>query len=101
MEKLDQACLRRFAFKVEFKPLTSEQRWQMFRQELVRLGGSEESIEVWEARIRGLEKLTPGDFAVAAKQFELWEVKPTPGKLYEQLLKECEAKGVVRRPIGF
>lgn len=101
MEKLDQACLRRFAFKVKFNPLSSRQRWQMFRQELVRLGGSEENIDEWGARIRGLEKLTPGDFSVAARQFDLWGVKPTPGKLYEQLLRECEAKGAVRRPVGF
>lgn len=101
MEKLDQACLRRFAFKVKFHPLSSTQRWRMFRQELVRLGGSEENIEKWESRIRGLEMLTPGDFAVAARQFELWGVQPTPGRLYEQLLKECEAKGAFRRPVGF
>ena len=101
MEKLDQASLRRFAFKVKFNPLTSEQRWQMFCQEFVRLGGSDENIGLWESKIRGLEKLTPGDFAVAARQFELWEVVATPGKLYEQLLKECEAKGAINRPIGF
>lgn len=101
MEKLDQACLRRFAFKVKFNPLSSTQGWRMFRQELIRLGGTEENIDEWEARIRGLEMLTPGDFNVAARQFELWEAKPTPDKLYEQLLRECEAKGAVRRPIGF
>lgn len=101
MEKLDQASLRRFAFKVKFNPLSLEQRWQMFCQELVRLGGSEENIGLWEAKIRGLEKLTPGDFAVAARQFELWDVVATPDKLYDQLLKECEAKGITRRPIGF
>lgn len=101
MEKLDQASFRRFAFKVRFNPLSATQGWRMFRQELVRLGGSEENIEEWESRIRGLEMLTPGDFAVAARQFELWGEKPTPGKLYEQLLKECEAKGAPRRPVGF
>lgn len=101
MEKLDQASHRRFAFKVRFNPLSSTQGWRMFRQELVRLGGSEENIEEWESRIRGLEMLTPGDFAVASRQFELWGEKPTPGKLYEQLLKECEAKGAPRRPVGF
>jgi len=33
MSKLDQASLRRFAFKVRFDPLKSEQRVEMFRQD--------------------------------------------------------------------
>jgi len=101
MEKLDQASLRRFAFKVRFNPLNPEQRWQMFRQELKRLGGCDDHIDEWESKIRGLEKLTPGDFAVAARQFDLWDVTVTPDRLLEQLQKECEVKEGSKRPIGF
>jgi len=101
MEKLDQACLRRFAFKVRFNPLNPDQRWQMFRQELKRLGGCHDGIDEWESRIRNLEKLTPGDFAVAARQFELWDVPVSPEKLFEQLQKECDVKEGTKRSIGF
>ncbi len=101
MEKLDQASLRRFAFKVRFDPLTPDQRLSMFQRELGRLGGGDEVTTDCEAKVRQLDRLTPGDFAVAARQFELWDVPATPDKLYEQLCKECEAKGAVSRKIGF
>lgn len=101
MEKLDQASLRRFAFKVRFNPLNPGQRWQMFRQELERLGGCYDGIEEWENRVRRLERLTPGDFAVAARQFELWDLPASPGSLYEQLQKECAVKEGTRQQIGF
>lgn len=100
MSKLDQASLRRFAFKVKFDPLKPEQRRALFRQELVRLGGDLTSITA-EAEIQALEQLTPGDFAVAARQFELLDEPATADRLYEILKKECEAKGTVPKKIGF
>ncbi len=101
MSKLDQASLRRFAFKVRFDPLKSDQRIEMFRQELVRLGGNEADAVAWENAVGRLEQLTPGDFAVAARQFELWGETPTAEQLHDCLKKECEAKGAVSRKIGF
>lgn len=101
MEKLDPASLRRFAFKVCFKPLTTEQRWGMFQQELIRLGGDIQSGNECEAKVHQLDRLTPGDFAVAARQFELWDIPATADKLHELLRKECAAKGGVTRRIGF
>ena len=101
MERLDQASLRRFAFKVRFDPLTPDQRWGLFRQELGRLGGDQQDVGEWEPQVRRLEKLTPGDFAVAARQLELWGTTVAAGELYEQLRRECEAKGGVAGRIGF
>ncbi|MGE0918116.1 AAA family ATPase, partial [Trichlorobacter lovleyi] len=101
MNKLDQASLRRFAFKVRFDPLKPEQRVALFRQELVRLGGDEAECSAWELQVTMLEKLTPGDFAVASRQFELWDEPVTAVKLYGILKKECEAKGASPRKIGF
>lgn len=101
MSKLDQASLRRFAFKVRFDPLKSDQRMEMFRQELVRLGGNEADAVAWESAVGRLEQLTPGDFAVAARQFELWGETPTAARLHDCLRKECEAKGAVSKKIGF
>lgn len=101
MSKLDQASLRRFAFKVRFAPLKPEQRVAMFRQELVRMGGDESESSAWDEQVRRLEQLTPGDFAVAARQFELWDEAATAGRLHEILSKECETKGASPRKIGF
>ena len=101
MDKLDQASLRRFSFKIRFDVLKSEQRWGLFCQELVRLGGNLETAGEWEAQVKRLEKLTPGDFSVANRQFELWGMTPSAGELYEQLRRECEAKGGSMGKIGF
>jgi SpoVK/Ycf46/Vps4 family AAA+-type ATPase len=101
MERLDPASLRRFAFKVCFKPLLPEQRWKMFLQELQRLGGSAEDAEGYKSAVSGLEQLTPGDFAVAARQFELWGVPATAAGLLEPLRSECRLKGAESRKIGF
>ena len=101
MQKLDQASLRRFAFKVKFDYLNSRQREAMFLNELARLGGDANDISTWLSRIGQLNQLTPGDFAVAARQFDLFGTKPTAGELYEQLRQECVAKGSPMRSIGF
>jgi hypothetical protein len=45
--------------------------------------------------------VTPGDFAIAARQFELWDTAVSPEALYDQLKRECKAKGAMRRSIGF
>ena len=101
MSALDQASLRRFAFKVKFDYLTPDQRWGMFTRELARLGGAPAQAEDWEVLVRRLASLTPGDFAVAARQLELWGTAATAGELYEQLRRECAAKEDQSHGIGF
>lgn len=95
MEKLDPASLRRFAFKVRFDPLTPDQRWAMYIRELERLGGEIVEGDSWEMPVRALNGLTPGDFNVAARQFELWDTTATAEMLYRVLRKECDAKGTM------
>ena len=87
--------------KVRFDPLKPEQRVALFRQELVRMGGDEVDCSVWETQVARLDKLTPGDFAVAAQQFELWDEPATADRLYDILTKERETKGTTARKIGF
>ena len=101
MEKLDQASLRRFAFKLKFDFLTADQRWAMFTQELERLGGDLSSAQDWESQVRNLNKLTPGDFAVAARQFSILNIPATAGDLYRQVLDECKIKGGSVSKMGF
>lgn len=101
MEKLDQASLRRFAFKVKFDYLSSDQGWAMFQQEYKRLGGAEGSVAEWEHKVRSIAKLTPGDFAVAARQFSILDVPVTAEEFYRQLLEESRVKGGATGKMGF
>lgn len=101
MDKLDPATLRRFAFKLKFDALRPEQRQAMFLAELGRLGGDLGEAERWALQARELATLTPGDFAVAARQITLWDEVPTPQRFYELLRGEVAAKGGATRPIGF
>ncbi|MBY0577920.1 MAG: AAA family ATPase [Burkholderiales bacterium] len=101
IDKLDQASLRRFAFKVRFDYLTPDQGWAMYLKEFSRLGGDPESAAVWEKSVRGLRNLTPGDFSVAARQFGLIEEPVTPGELFRQLREECAIKRGTPKRIGF
>lgn len=101
MQKLDQASLRRFAFKMKFDFLDVEQRWSMFQQELARFGGDPASTADWKDPVCRLDNLTPGDFAVVARQYELWGTIASAGELYEQLRRECAAKEGQSRCIGF
>lgn len=101
MKKLDQASLRRFAFKLKFDYLNEDQRWTMFHQELTRLGGNPDDANAWESAVRRLTNLTPGDFAVVARQCDLWGTVITAAELYEQLRRECIAKETPPSSIGF
>ena len=60
MDRIDQAALRRFTFKIRFKPLTAPQRERMFITEA--LAGDAAALTA-EARTRlaRLEQLCPGD----------------------------------------
>lgn len=101
MERLDQASLRRFAFKVKFDYLNSDQRWEMFQQELERLGGDLPAAGSYEGAVRGLERLTPGDFAVAARQFRVYGETATADALLAQIKEECLVKGGNLGRMGF
>jgi SpoVK/Ycf46/Vps4 family AAA+-type ATPase len=101
MNRLDQASLRRFTFKIKFDYLNSDQRWAMFMNELVRMGGDITQSTEWEKRVRSLGTLTPGDFAVVSRQVAMLGETPTPRAVYEVLLSECDAKEQMSRPMGF
>ena len=101
IDKLDQASLRRFAFKIKFDYLTPDQCWAMFKTEFSRLGGDPESALGWEKSVRELRNLTPGDFSVAAKQFYLSGDQVTVDEFFNRLRDECRMKGASSKRIGF
>jgi hypothetical protein len=116
-DRIDEAALRRFAFKLRFMPLSPGQRLRMFAAEALGWSAADagDTPAVLEAaaaavvpaelavRLARLELLAPGDFAVVKRQSELLGEGPSPEAFVEQLEREHRAKPDVRfsKPMGF
>jgi SpoVK/Ycf46/Vps4 family AAA+-type ATPase len=99
---LDEAALRRFTFKIQFKPLRPEQRERMFVAEA--LGGDAARMtDEQRSRLRQLEALAPGDFASVKRQVDVLGEAFEPDEFLSQLEAEHRVKPEVRqqRGIGF
>ena len=102
LDRIDQAALRRFTFKIKFKPLTREQREQMFVVEA--LGGKSELLTPeLQRKLALMEQLCPGDFAAVKRQGVILATELEPMEFLEQLEMEHRIKPEVResRGIGF
>lgn len=103
LDRIDQAALRRFTFKIRFRPLTGEQRLAMFVTEA--LAGDEAALTAdMRGRLARLDQLCPGDFAAVKRQVEILAAPDFgPAEFLEQLEAEHRIKPEVReaRPIGF
>lgn len=102
MDRIDQAALRRFAFKIRFKPLTAAQRERMFVTEAL-AGDAAALTPAVAQRLAKLEQLCPGDFAAVKRQVEILAAQLSPEEFVEQLEAEHRIKPEVReaRIIGF
>jgi SpoVK/Ycf46/Vps4 family AAA+-type ATPase len=93
---LDAAALRRFTFKVEFRQLDADQRWEMFQVESGIKGKlntlPKETRELWFEQLCFMRNLTAGDFATVKRQCELLGATLTPEEWLEQLKLECDVK---------
>ena len=92
MEKLDQASLRRFTFKVRFDYMRPDQTAVAFQQ----FFGSEPPDG-----LRMLKALTPADFSLTARKAGVIGATGDPSRLLVLLEAECRAKPEAPRPIGF
>jgi SpoVK/Ycf46/Vps4 family AAA+-type ATPase len=102
LDRIDQAALRRFTFKIKFKPLTTAQRETMFVTEA--LGGDAAVLtEAMRARLLKLDQLCPGDFAAVKRQVEILAADFGPDEFLDQLEAEHRIKPEVReaRGMGF
>ncbi len=102
LESLDQAALRRFTFKIKFKPLTAVQREKMFVTEA--LGGDASAFTAaLKPRLAKLEQLCPGDYAAVKRQCEILAATFSAEEFLEQLEAEHRIKPEVReaRSVGF
>ncbi len=92
MDRLDQASLRRFTFKVGFSPLTHPQNCFAF-SEFFRINAPE--------TIGNLSNLTPGDFTVVRKKAKIMGVMNQPEELIKMLAIESSVKKSDSNQIGF
>ena len=100
MQNLDAASLRRFALKVRFDYLTTEQRWSLFSSHWRVIAKT--TMSRLRRQLDTLNTLTPGDFATVRKQLKLLGQKPEPADFLQRLQNECRAKAVpAHRPMGF
>jgi SpoVK/Ycf46/Vps4 family AAA+-type ATPase len=102
LDRIDQAALRRFTFKIKFKPLTTEQRERMFITEAL-AGQAQLLTHELKAKLAKLEQLCPGDFAAVKRQCDILASSFSAEEFLEQLLAEHRIKPEVReaRSMGF
>jgi SpoVK/Ycf46/Vps4 family AAA+-type ATPase len=102
MDRIDQAALRRFTFKIRFKPLTAAQREKMFITEAL-AGNAALLTPETQARLARLDQLCPGDFAAVKRQVDILATEISVAEFLEQLEAEHRIKPEVReaRNIGF
>ena len=91
-DRLDQATLRRFTFKIALDYLTPQQARLAFARFF--------SLDA-PPELALLTALTPGDFAVVRKQAGILGCLQEPDVLLDMLRDECAAKPGVVRTIGF
>jgi SpoVK/Ycf46/Vps4 family AAA+-type ATPase len=101
-DRIDEAALRRFSFKLRFLPLLPAHRERMFVAEVL-AGDSSLMTDEIRAGLARLELLTPGDFAAVVRQYRLLADTALPLEFLEQLEREHRAKPDVRfsKPLGF
>jgi SpoVK/Ycf46/Vps4 family AAA+-type ATPase len=102
MDRIDQAALRRFTFKIQFKPLTAVQRQAFFVAEACG-GDVQQCTPELTAQLALLDQLCPGDFAAVKRQALILDTLLSPEEFMEQLQAEHRIKPEVReaRNMGF
>jgi SpoVK/Ycf46/Vps4 family AAA+-type ATPase len=101
MDLMDAACLRRFSHKIKFDYLNPDQRLEMFVQEFCRLGGDKADTVGVEEQVRRMEGLTPGDFAVAGRNWVGLSERLTVCEFLSLLDQEGVVKSHGKRAVGF
>jgi SpoVK/Ycf46/Vps4 family AAA+-type ATPase len=101
-QDLDEAALRRFTFKIQFKPLTGEQRERMFVAEALD-GDADRLTDEQCKRLRVMDLLAPGDFAAVKRQIDVLGESFEADEFLSQLEAEHRVKPEARqrRGIGF
>jgi transitional endoplasmic reticulum ATPase len=99
MDGLDQAALRRFDLKVKFDYLLPAQAWALLCRHCGAAGLPAPGAELG-ARLARLRALTPGDFALVARQ-HAFRALASPADFVAALEAECALKDGPRSGPGF
>jgi len=102
LDKIDQAALRRFTFKIKFMPLTPAQRESMFVTEALAGDAALLTAEL-RTRLAKLAQICPGDFAAVKRQTDILDATFSADEFMSQLEAEHRIKPEVReaRGMGF
>jgi SpoVK/Ycf46/Vps4 family AAA+-type ATPase len=103
MPGLDHASLRRFRFKIEFKPLTPDGCIRLYNKIFSAILPDNEALDAYnKKKLSNIKNLTPGDFAVVLDQFAFVDsTQVTHEQLIGALKNEVEYKNKGKKPIGF
>ena len=101
-DRIDEAALRRFSFKIRFQALKPVQRISMFVDEALD-GDATNMTDAIRRELDGMDCLTPGDFATVKRQCVVLGEALTPEEFLAQLRQEHAVKPEVRhhKPLGF
>lgn len=95
--QIDAAAMRRFDFKLHFRPLNRAQRLALFAREAL---GGEHCLDAIApavvARLDQLDMLTPGDFANVVRQRDLMGEALSPEAFLRRLIAEGRHKQAVQ-----
>lgn len=103
MDGLDHAALRRFKFKVEFRPLTSEGVLDFYSVLFKPLLSENSPLSDEDVReLKSINNLTPGDFAAVRDKHLFSEPSSITHKLLiHDLIEETRYKKAEKRINGF
>jgi SpoVK/Ycf46/Vps4 family AAA+-type ATPase len=99
---IDSALMRRFVFRLEFRPLSGTQREQLLR-ELIAWPAQQELPRSALQLLEQLDGLTPGDFANVKKRFTLLGLEAALDDWLVELRQEWQVKphAAQARMMGF
>lgn len=98
---IDEASLRRFVFKIEFRFLKAEQVLDLFQSVFAGIPLSAPELEMVRTSLARLSNLAPGDFAAVARREKALRSRSTAAELVAALAAEVRVKPGVTQPIGF
>lgn len=103
MDGLDHAALRRFKFKIEFRPLTSEGVLDFYNILFKPLLPEDSPLSDEDVReLKGINNLTPGDFAAVRDKHLFSDPSSITHKLLiHDLIEETRYKKAEKRVNGF
>ena len=100
LDHLDEAAMRRFAFKIKFLPLTPDGILRLYRQYFASI--KESLSPELEARLRNIRNLCPGDIKAVWQRTRFMGDTLSHAEVIQELEREVGYKvGCSKAPIGF